>query len=260
MAALYEVARTVQNRVCKLVQKDELQNYRGFRSYFGFPPAVADYFRSIGAVRGAKNFPVFADELLIDFDDAPVEAEKAYNIFCNMGLAFDAYDSGGRSIHLHLHTLPLEGYNVAYSHKKFLQDLGIVCDWSIYENNRLFRLPGTIHQRTRRPKVLLESCSGSPAEIRIIEPPKASYDNLTAADGIADFVETMRYTLDNPPQRHVNTHVTFFKVAAACRSGGFSADFTRELLEKLNEDLVDEPASEADFNKSVTNIFNSLFS
>lgn len=256
---LYEVAATVKNRVCNLVTKEELNNHVGFRSYFGFPPAVAAYFRDIGAVKGAKNFPVYSDEILIDFDADPQAAEEAYNRLIGLGVGFDVYHSGGRSIHFHIPHVPYEGFHIAYSHKKLLAELGIRCDWSIYENNRLFRLPNTIHMKTFKRKTLLETVTGGIIEVPIVEPPKSSYDYTSSMDAVGDFVSEMEYLLNNPPTRGKNYHCTLFKIAAACRSGGFSPDFTRELLEKVNEDLVDVPASDSEFEKSVQNIFGSLF-
>jgi hypothetical protein len=196
----------------------------------------------------------------MDFDDDEPSAAEAYYTLINLGVGFEVWDSGGRSIHIHLPHSPITGYSLAYTHKKFIIDNNIRCDMSLYEEGRLFRLEGTVHLKTFKPKILLETVPGNLLHLERLEPPPKSYESYGASEGIADMVLTLSSVLDNGIQRGRNAHATFFRITAALAHAGFSAEFALELLNRVNETLVDDPANEADFNKSISNIFSSLYS
>jgi hypothetical protein len=256
----YEFAHTVKDRVGRCLTLEEGKDFKGFRSIFGFSKAVAEHFESQKRVINLKSFPLYADTLFIDVDDDLKAAEDAYYTLINLGVGFEVFDSGGRSIHFHIAHSPIEGYDLAYTHKRFILSNNIRCDMSIFEEGRIFRLEGTVHLRTFKPKVLLETVPGNLLHLERLEPPPKSYESFGAAEGLADMVLTLSSVLDNGIQRGRNAHATFFRITAALAHAGFSAEFALELLNRVNETLVDDPANEADFNKSISNIFSSLYS
>jgi hypothetical protein len=265
--ALFEAAATKRNRVCRFVTKQELQEYKGYRTVYGFDELTVAYFKDVGSTRGSKNIAptVFADELLLDFDsgvdgyDAQEEATKMWNWLVSNDYSFTAWDSGGRSIHLHIPHQAAWHKHWPYSHLMFMRGIGVKSDESIFQAGRLFRLPGTVHETTLKKKTLIGSHEGSKLlEIPLlIEPIKQKSHVQFDGEGVIELA-TKLMSVANRPYVNGERNRRFFCLAMCCLSGGFSSDFTRELLDKVNDELLEEPIDDNEMELLLNSAIQSL--
>lgn len=238
----FEVARTLMNRVTRFATADELPRFTGFRSYYGFSEAVKLYCQEVGTTRGMRGTVVYSDTIFLDFDDAPQAAEAFWHALIAEGVGFEVWDSGGRSIHFHIPHAPMWSDLLPYSHACWVRARTQGADMSLYQAGRIFRLPGTVHQKTMRQKVLLEKVEGKLAEVTLVKPDTTvRFGQLVAdGDGIAEIISVLENLVRRPPEAGERNR-RFYSVACSCFSCGFSGDFALELMNKVNEDLMEDP-------------------
>lgn len=156
----------------RLVTRDELDQRRGFRSVYGWPEAAANHVRTTGSSAGLKWFPVYSDDLLLDFDDQPAAADRAVSWCLASGVAFSAWKSGGRSVHLHISIQSMLGQSVPFSQKQFVAATFPGADLAFYHAAGMYRLPGTAHEKNPGCyKELIERWDGIAWEIPMINQP-----------------------------------------------------------------------------------------
>jgi hypothetical protein len=247
MEPRYEHCLTKTNRVARLLTRAELQGKVGYRSVYGFSEVSCAYFRDINAVKNSRGMVVYCDELLVDIDDDEPAAAGLYTTLCELGVAFSTWDSGGRSIHFHIPHEPVWSSDLPYSQKMFLRGLGARVDESIYQCGRIFRLPGTVHEKTSKKKVLLEEKVGSTLVIPIIPTPQQNLTRLGVADGegLGEFAILLNRLVTNPPGNGERNR-KLYSSACSLYSCGFSSDFVNEFLLKVNDELMEEPLEEVE--------------
>jgi len=137
----------------KLVPVTELEAHYGFRSMYEYDcvgKAVIDYH---GHTRGL-DIPVYSTVLFVDFDNNKEAAQKFYNWLHKNEIAFEVYDSGGRSIHFHIDIIEMYGRDIHLKQKAFIKQYASGADLSIYKLCGIFRLVGTYHSSGGRKKLL----------------------------------------------------------------------------------------------------------
>ena len=137
----------------------------GFRSVFQFPPDVAAHIEETHSTAGLSEAPVYCDMVFVDFDNAELEAAAATYKLDEMGIGYCLYDSGGRSKHLHIRCNPIEGAWVPSAVKSWVKTLMPGADLTFYHQAGMFRLTGTVHDKTGRVKALLLQKKGGLAYI-----------------------------------------------------------------------------------------------
>ena len=152
----------------RLVPLDEVSKHLGFRSVFCFDADTASLINELGSTSNLRGRPVYCDVLLLDFDQGdPVEFREWLR---SSGLAFETYDSGGRSIHFHIPVEPVFGPWVPAAAKKWVQQHSKGADISFYHPAGMYRLPGTFHAKhAGRSKHLIEE--GGTNKLVLTEPP-----------------------------------------------------------------------------------------
>ena len=257
MEIFYEVTGSVNVRLGHLIEKSLLSFYKGFRTVYGFQEDSLEYFREIGGVRGTKGLQVYGDELFIDIDNDDQEAEKVFKILVERGYRFEMYFSGSKGYHFLLFHEPMISSSLPHSHKKWVESHDIRCDWSIYQSGRLIRLPGTIHQKTGKEKVLIESNEGSLIQVPLIEAPIAQPSYSSLEDGS----EANLLALSSLLNRFVEIPIgegcrnnRLFSIGKSFFSSGMSGEATQEFLELLNS-LIESPIPDEELElitKSIT--------
>lgn len=152
----------------KLVPLADVGNYTGFRSVFAYPPETAEIIELQGGTQGLRGFEVYADTILMDFDDHdPVEFRQ---LLISEQIAHEIYDSGGRSIHVHIPLdEPVCGSWVPAAMKQWVLRYAPTADISFYSPSGQYRLPGTFHAKhPGKCKTLISSMKGR--MIRLEEP------------------------------------------------------------------------------------------
>lgn len=160
-----EIRKSVRRRGPPiLIPLEEVYGHTGFRSVFAYPPDVADMIREQASTKGLRGNPIYADTLFVDFDNVEPGAFDDY--LREQGLAFTKWDSGGRSIHLHIDLIPCEGIWVPDGCKAWMKQHAPHADMSIYHQAAVYRLPGTYHRNNPgHRKTLLETHPGKPLEL-----------------------------------------------------------------------------------------------
>lgn len=261
-----EICKSKTNRVCRFVPVSEACTYKGYRSIYGFDELAVSYFKDVGTTRGSKNIvtSVYADTLFTDFDDgteaydAKTEAEKLWRWLNERGISYNVWDSGGRSIHIEIPHEPIWDKDLPYSHKMFLRSIEVKSDESLFQIGRIFRLPGTIHEKTLRKKTLLESKEGKLLEFPLLkEPPKPKVDACFDGEGVIELAVRLQKVVADPFQDG-ERNKRFFVLAASVISGGFSADFCRELCEKVNDEMLSEPLDDTELELVINSAIQSM--
>ena len=241
----YEYCKTLTNRVGCLKTREELEGLHGFRSVYGFSEASCAYFQELRAVKNSRGMVVYCDELLVDIDDDIPSAEALFVRLSDLGLGFETWESGGRSIHFHIPHAPVWSADLPYSHRELIRSWGAKVDESIYQAGRIFRLPGTVHAKTGNRKVLLKAVEGKLLEVPILPTPQRnlSFGGVADGEGLGEFSIILERVARNPPQEGERNR-KLYALACSVFSCGFSADFVEELLEKVNEELMEDSIDE----------------
>lgn len=151
---------------------DMWRQRQGFRSVFGFPEETAKHIVGQDSIRRLHDFDVYAEEILVDFDDNVEAAMRLDNYLRTREYAYKRYGSGNRSIHFHIKAAPITGRNVPAAHKKWAQEHAPGCDLSIYHASAIFRLPGTWHEKHAGQRKELQYRQDGRVATTIPPPPK----------------------------------------------------------------------------------------
>lgn len=169
----YVITPTVHRRPpLQFAQYNLLHLYVGFRSVYGFTSDQRDLLLSRQHLRRISHMPVIAQDLLVDFDEQPLQAQVFQEYLQEQGLMFNMYDSGNRSVHFHVACSWMEGTWVPYAQREWARRHAVGCDLTIYRHTGMFRLPYTWHEkRPGHRKQLRLSVSGHLLDIPRAEPP-----------------------------------------------------------------------------------------
>jgi hypothetical protein len=165
-----------------LYHREDIEGLTGFRSVYEYPVEACHYITDNASIAGlaASHIPVYTDRLLMDIDDDEESAAKFIASLKSWNITHSSWTSGNRSVHIHILVEPQLSFMLPSSQKKFVEEwgrgIGAKADLSIYHAAGLFRLPGTIHASTGRPKELLETYWGNTLHIPLLsEGPKRIY-------------------------------------------------------------------------------------
>ncbi|MDB4725822.1 hypothetical protein OAF54_00205 [bacterium] len=166
-----------------LVHRDDIEGMVGRRSVYEFPRETCEWvmnnwsekYQCHGSFNGlvAANLPVYSDMLFMDVDDDPESARKYIECLKKWDITHGVWDSGNRSVHIHIQCEPQEDSRVPVSQKRFVEEwgasIGASTDTSFYHAAGLYRLPGTIHEKTGKPKVCVGGHWGSPLSYELVD-------------------------------------------------------------------------------------------
>ncbi len=210
-----------------LVPYSEVSNYTGFRSSYGYPPEVADKIANSFSTAGLGAVEVYSSSLLVDFDDCPEAALAMADMLS--AYQYVLFDSGGRSLHLHIAIEPMLGTHVPHWQKMFVKSIAPQADLSIYKHTGIFRLPGT-HHSNGRVKHALKFNAG--AKLSIPEPAIPMPSPQQDLDEDQDLV--LMWLLDaDGVEGERNKHV--FQLARTCAKLGMPRHEAEELIAGWNQ-------------------------
>lgn len=244
MTYYFEHCRTRSNRTGRMLTAEELVGKTGFRSIYGFDEKTTAFFREAGSTKGAKHFPVYADTLFMDFDDAAEECERVVNALLEEGLKVKVYTTGGRGQHVEVYHTPVFDKRVPYSHRCWVESRGFRVDFCLYSHGHILRLNKTRHEKTGGYKELIFEQEGDTFELELIERPVRDFAQRGSGDfDIIDFANMLHWFSSNLPTNGNRNH-RMFSLAAGLLASGVSGVAAVELVEKFNlcmeEPLEDE--------------------
>lgn len=201
----------------------------GWASVYQFKQEDALSIKEAYSSKDLDRYSVASNELIIDFDGGMNIGSLRYSLV-SKNVGFKIYESGGKGVHLHIATLPIEGIGVPYSQKKFVQGLFKEADLSIYGHGKLIALPGRIHPKTGNKKRLFEIYNGEGTlNIPLLSPPpeKIRLDPIEASYEWAFY--RMGLLLENPPAPG-ERHNRFWGVSKSLMEAGVDPDLVFDLL------------------------------
>lgn len=219
----------------KLVPLSEVGKYTGFRSVFAYPKEVAEKILEQGGSYGLRGVPVFADTLFMDFDNYDPAEFVAW--LREQGYAFDLYDSGNRSVHIHIPITPLFGSWVPAALKAWTEEHAPRADTSFLHPAGQYRLSGTFHSKNPgRCKTLLESVQGRVLEIAQPEAEDAEPQEFAPEESPTQFYASL---LQSAPEGRRRPRA--FSLAVAGLKSGHDSDEVLTLLQWWNSRYCNPP-------------------
>ena len=256
-----EVCTLVTLRSANLKPLVELGKHVGFRSVYMFDEEDASVIRYNGHSRGFQYFDLYSDCLFVDIDiKTPEEKARAVSDvkrLKDMGIKFEVWSSGNRSVHLHIPHALMHSRHLPYTHQCVVEKLGIACDMSIYRGNSLYRLPHTKHQKSGKYKVLLNSYEGKMLSFPIFQTP----EKQKLGDGPGEMkldAELVFYTLhqacmEEPEQRYMRV----FSLSCLLFDMGLGKGNVHAMLSMVNN-FWPEPTDDSNVDKAVEGGFTRV--
>ena len=204
----------------------------GYASVYMFKAEDAKRIRSNGSSRGLKGLVVAADAVTLDVDN-PNDINQVLEKLDSLNLGYEVWDSG-RGYHVVIPHDLIEDENLPYSHKCWVDALGLPVDPTLYQHSRILRLPGTINVKTGRRKQLIERVSGMKPTIEIRTPPTFNLKPETFGLKTIEVVlnQFQRLAASEPVQG--NRHTRIWSAAHSAAEAGLSYSTALELLTEIN--------------------------
>ncbi len=149
--------------------------YLGFRSVYSYPNYVRDHIEQQKSTAGLEWAEVYSDCLFMDFDNQPDAAREMVQFLVDEDYQHEAWDSGGRSVHLHIPIVPIVGQQVPWSQRVWVQRHAPKADVSFYTHAGQYRLAGTRHEQTGRRKTLTHEMPGRVLQLPMVERPGTDF-------------------------------------------------------------------------------------
>ena len=223
----------------------------GFGSLYSITQESAEAIQREGTIAGF-NGCVWSERLWIDVDSYE-EAEKVELTLKGMKLDFIAFDSGGKGAHFGVlrnhppsHLLPKK--DRVWVRKHFPK-----ADSSIYSSLHLFRLPGTVHQKTGRRKRLVVQEPGTALTLPKYEPFILKSPVFISAN--ESVFKDYRVLQNIKNARTGDRHYTLVKIAYALKDKNVDETYSRWFLGEVNK-LFEEPKTEIEVEKIVGSILS----
>lgn len=221
-----------------LIPLEDWLSEAGFRSVYAYPYKTAEWIHNNGAVKGLKAalLPVYSDVLFVDIDDDPESGELMIAELEKWGVGFEVWDSGGRSVHLHINLVPMEGIYVPESQLAWLDLLALASganfDRSIYHPAGLYRLPTTIHAKTGKPKTLVRVVEGADLSIPMLDEDsiRRGKEATSEYEALLSLHRLISVQLNEGGRRF---HA--WKIVSHCDMLGYGPDYTMKHLNWWNE-------------------------
>lgn len=233
----------------RLVPLDEVDKYTGFRSAFAFDDETAERIREQSNTAGLRGISVFTDILLVDFDASDGNSLRTWLV--EQGIGFTRWDSGGRSIHIHVALEPIAGPWVPEACRQFLKKVAPDADVSFLHPSGMFRLPKTFHYKTGRQKVLIEHREGRRL---VLQQPQTSPTFQVEGGGSRELFFTLLTARKSEGQRSP----WLWRLGTAAAEAGLSYDEALEHLRFWNERFAEPPKDDATVQQQCQSAYRRL--
>lgn len=215
--------------------EQELADMSGFRSICKYQPEDAQEAKDNRSTRILKGRVLYIDTLFLDFDDCEKDANNFHRWLKDEDVSYERFNSGNRSVHFHIPVVVPPSPHAAYTCKQYVKELTHnTADTSYFHHAGLFRLTGTVHEKTGNPKVLLETGGVSPLEFSLVEPANKFLVLDTDLDLLQVVMlnyESMLFNGPTPGHRHMK----LWQIGKDMSQAGLSVSTAIELCERLNE-------------------------
>jgi len=161
----------IYRKKSQILDLEDLRSRKGFRSVYQINEEGKQWVEDHGGVSGfgTSGLPVWSDYLYIEFDDNKAAAKRLFNYLRDDGIGFAMYESGNRSFHFHIMRDIAPHADVPYTDRLFVEKIAPEADMSLYRHLQPWRIVGTLHKKTNKPKRLLRVNEGKSIKLSIVE-------------------------------------------------------------------------------------------
>lgn len=240
------------------VDTAELDNLVGHATVYKYTEECKVIMENQGSIVGCSNFPVFTDKFMIDLDDGDESIRKVCQQLVDRELAYSVWSTGGKGYHLEIPCIDMFGIDVPHSQLEYAKTIDGVHDFNVYRHNSLLRLPGTIHQKSGKPKVKVYERPGNAVEIPIVRNPQRfmQWEGIEAhiPKNSLELGFRLLYRLMLEPPSIGGRHVALWSCASNLQSAGLTKDTVADLLLNVNR-CWDVSKGEPEIIKIVTDLY-----
>lgn len=199
---------------------------------------------------------VWNGRLWLDIDDYQT-AEVVKERLLQMELGFVMFDSGGKGAHFGIRRDTDPSHLLPQLDKRWVLSHVPEADRSIYTHLHLFRLPGTIHAVTGRPKTLVFSATGSSIDVgqwkgKAVEEAKSVRPFVPSKQ--TSVFESLRIMGNTVPTTIGNRHPTMLQAAYALRDKEVDAHVCRWWVGEINK-MCEEPKEDWELDKLIDSVY-----
>jgi hypothetical protein len=174
---------------------------------------------------------VAADRVTLDIDN-PDDINTVLEKLDSLKLGYEVWDSG-RGYHVVIPHEMISDARLPYSHRCWVEQLGLPVDYSLYQHSRILRLPGAVNAKTGRRKQFVERVDGVKPTIELRSPPVFAFQPDGGLKTIATVLNHFqRLALSEPLPG--NRHTQIWSAARSACDAGLSSSATLEILTEVN--------------------------
>ena len=227
----------------------------GYASVYMFKKEDAEAVIATGSSSGLARYEVYTDTLTLDLDQGLPQMEKARVAL--KGLQYQVFESGGKGYHVVISLDSMvSGTNIPYSQRKWVEALNVSADLSLYQAGHIIALPGRLHPKTGKRKVLIATQPGDLLSLPLVTPEPPSF-----ALGDADQSEFERgiwrvlSLLQTGPEVG-GRHTALWSTAKHFADSGLGFDAALDLLWQVNQ-TWDEPKAADEVRAAVSQAYRA---
>lgn len=202
----------------------------GFSSLYRITAETAEALNASG-ISGYKG-AVWSPGLWIDCDTEESAMETRAEL-SRQGLAFEVWSTGNRGLHFHIERPHAPSHLLPQIDREWVKSNIPACDTSIYSNLHMFRNPGSRHQKTGKPKIMLERVPGQPLLLGDTVSLRQSVSTTRVATNKSIFINNYIMNLTVPVEEG-KRHETLLHLALAMNRVGEPLEFIERWLQHVN--------------------------
>jgi hypothetical protein len=239
----------------EFVHRDNLPSRTGFSSLYAVTKESAQAIVSARTTKGFKGV-VWSPELKMDFDTYE-SGRRAESKLKEMGYGYTIYDTGGRGVHF---TIPVFGQHPSHVLPRlqngFVGENFPEADKSIYTHLHLFRLEGTVHERTGGIKQSIGEYAGKILDLRDYTPRDESRrEGKTQEKTEVSVFSCNRVMFNSHPVDSGDRHRALVKLCYALKEeAGANKEFALMWMNQVNLSYS-EPKEQHEVEKIIGSIY-----
>lgn len=223
----------------------------GYTSLYAITKEAAEAIKQEGTTTGFKGV-VWSPQLQIDFDSYD-QGRAAESKLKEMGYAYDVFDSGGRGLHFSIHRDHAPSHLLPQKDKQWVHKHFSEADTSIYTHLHLFRLPGTIHEKTGRVKQLIQTHPGQVLRFGVIEKERLSLvPRISSIEG--SVFDSHRIMGNTVPTESGQRHPTLVRLAYALKDYGVAPATAFWWIDETNK-MFPDPKTQEELEQIIRSVY-----
>lgn len=227
----------------------------GYCSVYGFDQEAAITISNSGTSKGFANFEPISSTLYIDLDNGDKDLpDLEYKL---KGFRYKIYSSGGKGNHVVLYHDKISSFDLPYSQSKWVENLEVDHDPTLYHPSHLIALPGRIHPRTRKRKTLIKSVEGENIKLELVKKPEAQFNfNFdTKADLSSILSRLWGFSASEPKEG--SRHMVTWGIACDMFKTGLQYTTVEDLLLQIAKGYKN-PLSDEEIVQAVQQAYNRI--